>query len=158
MRPDISERGRRSTLAAVVWLLSVGVTLLSGCGGRSGSAAATPSHVASAFRRDGLPLKLWRTTTIANEHVVEFEIDPAVLGLKRVRDGLAITEMFLYVLVFDDSRSAAKALGDARERAAIRSWGMTVVRRENVVATILRGDATRGTVKDVTRAVDAATT
>jgi hypothetical protein len=113
--------------------------------------------VRSAFSHHGLPLAAPRRGRIVGLRVFELLYDPAKLVTTTASGDTILHGQFLVVLVFDDARAAGRALRDARERRAMRAYGLTVIHAGNVVATILRGDATRDRIARVRAAVTEAT-
>ena len=89
--------------------------------------------------------------------IAGFSVSALQYDVSKLVTSRTLTGQWFVVLVFDNRSDASNALRDSRERQAMRSYGLTVITHGNVVATILRGDATRDRVTRVRAAVEQAT-
>ncbi len=143
-------------LLAVVVLLEVAAIAGAGCGSR-GNLHGSIGEVKTAFLHQGFPLLEMRSVHIAGIPATELVYDPRKL-VTTTRSGHTVFHgQFLVVLVFASAHDSALALDDPRERRAIHAFGLTVFARADVVATLLRGTATRDRVRRVRTALAEAT-
>jgi hypothetical protein len=135
-------------------LLTAIVLAISGCGGSTSTRSnTTPASVELLFFQHGIALVTARAARIAGYAVTELEYDPKRLTTTTSTGDTVLTGQWLIVLVFNNASAATHALRDRREAQSIQAFGLTVVAKGNVVATILRGDATQDRLRRIRSAL-----